>query len=185
MADTQSMPQPIVPSTGKKRKRLSADPNAHHSSKRASLEQNHDQINRTSQAFADDFAAQLQNATHGMTDSASSTAAVALSANQLSPDSHGLSFASNGTGPDQGQLPSSFDMSDPSTQPTQSSPYVLPPGYKPQDNGQQGSPGQDSTNGTPNKPVVGTDEWHKLRRDNHKEGSFSLFPITSHSNHIP
>lgn len=27
------------------------------------------------------------------------------------------------------------------------------------------------------KPAVGTEEWHKLRKDNHKEGSFGLIPF--------
>ena len=105
----------------------------------------------------------------------SNAAAVALGANPLNPDAPNMSFNSNGTGADPGQQLSSFDMSDTPTQPTQSSPYGLSSTYKPQDSNPPGSSGGDTANGTPNKPLVGTDEWHKLRRDNHKEGTFLLF----------
>lgn len=165
------MAQPITASS-KKRKRATADQNADGSNaKRASLARNGDQLNGVPQTFnPDDFVVQqLQNATHDM----SNTAAAALGANPLSPDTQGLSFGSNGTSTDQAQPISSFDMADPSTQPTHSSPYVLPPGYKAQDDPPPGSSGQDSANGTSNKPVAGTPEWAKLRRDNHKEGKSS------------
>ena len=39
-------------------------------------------------------------------------------------------------------------------------PYVPPP-----------SSVRDGVNGSPSKPAVGTDEWHKQRKDNHKEGT--------------
>ena len=38
--------------------------------------------------------------------------------------------------------------------------------------GQQ-APTKGAANGNSNKPAVGTDEWHKQRRDNHKEGMTS------------
>lgn len=40
--------------------------------------------------------------------------------------------------------------------------------------------GQHSPNagGTPSKPAVGSEEWHKIRKDNHKEGQ--LLPLDSH-----
>ena len=170
MADTQIMPQPITTGT-KKRKRAAVDSNTDAISKRTSGG-HHDHINGTSQTFAEDFAQQLQSATHNMNNSMSNTAAVALNTNPLSPDAPSISFNSSGTGPDPNQQLSSFDMSDPSTQPTQSSPYMMG-AYKPQDS-TQGNTGRESTNGTSNKPVVGTDEWHKLRRDNHKEGKHLL-----------
>lgn len=38
----------------------------------------------------------------------------------------------------------------------------------------QGAASQQSpTTGTPSKPPVGSEEWHKVRRDNHKEGMLS------------
>jgi transcriptional regulator CBF1 len=43
--------------------------------------------------------------------------------------------------------------------------------------GGQHSPG----GGTPSKPTVGSEEWHKIRKDNHKEGMHYLYqfrPIT-------
>ena len=172
MADTQIMPQPINTST-KKRKRLTTDSRNKLSSKRASLNHNHDDsLNGTSSTFSPaEFVHQLQNATHDVGSSMGNAAGVALDTNSLSSDPHGLSFASNGTGPDPNQQLNSFDLSDPSTQPSQSSPYTLPPGFKPQDTPAPNSSGRDSASGTLNKPLVGTDEWHKLRRDNHKEGS--------------
>ena len=45
--------------------------------------------------------------------------------------------------------------------------------------GQQ-PPTKEATNGSPNKPAVGTDEWHKQRRDNHKEGTLNPFPVLFH-----
>lgn len=40
-------------------------------------------------------------------------------------------------------------------------------------------PTEGSPSATPsaNKPVVGTDEWHKVRRDNHKEGNLPRRPV--------
>ena len=149
----------------KKRKRPSgADRLEDSMSKRQSLGQsNGDQVNGNSQGFAaEDFATQLENATANMT-SQMNTAAVALGAHSLGHDTSGLSFATNGNG-DSGQQLSSFDLGDPSTQATQQSPY-LSPAFKP-----TSSNGHDSSGGTPSKPQVGTVEWHKLRRDNHKEG---------------
>ena len=177
MADTQIMPQAIAPST-KKRKRASANPNADHpNSKRTSLAQNNDHINRASHGFSAEeaFAQQLQDATHNLGHSVGNATALALGTNTLSQgDAPSLSFTTNGTGADHSQLPSSFDLSDPSTQPGQASPYMMVPGYKSsQENGQQGNSGQEASNGTPGKPAVGSDEWQKLRRDNHKEGKSS------------
>ena len=168
MADTQIMPQPIAPST-KKRKR-NAD---HSSSKRASLAQNNEHLNGASQSFsAEAFAQQLQDATQDLRHSVGNATALALG------EGPSLSFTSNGTGADHSQLPSSFDLSDPSTQPGQASPYIMVPGYKPsQENGQPGSSGQETSNGTPGKPTVGSDEWQKLRRDNHKEGKVVFFQV--------
>lgn len=40
--------------------------------------------------------------------------------------------------------------------------------------GRQLSSGGES--GQPRKPTVGSDEWHRIRRDNHKEGTLETFP---------
>lgn len=39
-------------------------------------------------------------------------------------------------------------------------------------NGDPSSPGLDAITPGGSKPAVGSDEWHKVRRDNHKEGTF-------------
>lgn len=41
-----------------------------------------------------------------------------------------------------------------------------------QGQGQGPVSGHSPTGNTPGKPTVGSDEWHKVRRDNHKEGTF-------------
>ncbi|KAK3169361.1 hypothetical protein OEA41_008744 [Lepraria neglecta] len=103
-----------------------------------------------------------------------STAAAALAANmpQLTvPRPTELSFPSTGSGndPDR-QLDSSFDMGGGSDgdhhhhNHNQGPPYNL--------DAYQGDPvgqAQTSDGGGGTKPAVGTDEWHKVRRDNHKE----------------
>lgn len=104
-----------------------------------------------------------------------STAAAALAANmpQLTvPQPTELSFPSTGSGndPDR-QLDSSFDIGGGSdgdqNHHTQGAPYNL--------DAYQGNTGVDvqssrDAEGGGVKPAVGTDEWHKVRRDNHKEG---------------
>lgn len=114
-------------------------------------------------------------ASHGMTDNSTnpgSTAAAALAGimPQLTvPQPTELSFVSTGSGTDADrQLDSSFDMGgDNGPNPNvQGSPYGM--------GGFQGTATQvpnarETSNGGP-KPAVGSDEWHKVRRDNHKEG---------------
>jgi bHLH factor len=41
-----------------------------------------------------------------------------------------------------------------------------------QGQGSQHSPGGGTT---PSKPAVGSEEWHKIRKDNHKEGRYCSF----------
>ena len=80
-----------------------------------------------------------------------------------------LSFVSTGSGTDPDrQLDSSFDLGGDNgpNHHVQGSPYGM--------GGFQGTAAQvqnarDASNGGP-KPAVGSDEWHKVRRDNHKEG---------------
>lgn len=167
MADESGL-HPSHNTSNKKRKRPSADRNLDDSaSKRQSLGQSNGvQVNGNSQAFtSDDFAAQLRDATENM-GNPMNTAAVALGAHSLGHDTSALSFATNGNG-DSAQQLSSFDLGDPSSQTTQQSPY-LSPAFKTIP--AQVANRHGSSDGTPSKPQVGTDEWHKLRRDNHKEG---------------
>ena len=103
-----------------------------------------------------------------------STAAAALAANMphmTVPQPTDLSFPSTSGTDTERQIDSSFDMGGGSDgdQPhhTQGSTYNL--------DAYQGNPGTQTLNieggGAGVKPAVGTDEWHKVRRDNHKEGS--------------
>jgi hypothetical protein len=168
MAEAQVM-QPSHGAANKKRKRP-IDSNTDDSIvKRANMAHNNDHLNGTFPP--DDFAQQLQSATQEMAGplDAVNAATVALGANMSGREASGLSFTSNGTGEQNQALGASFDLGDLSAHQTQSSPYVHAGNYKPQPNSQV-SNGHDSPNGTPNKPVVGTEAWHKQRRDNHKEG---------------
>lgn len=102
---------------------------------------------------------------------APTTAAAALAANmpQLTvpqPTDFSFSNSASGTDPDR-QLDSSFDMGGGSDEGqnhhTQGTPYNL--------DAYQGGPaahGHDADSG--GKPAVGSEEWHKVRKDNHKEG---------------
>lgn len=104
-----------------------------------------------------------------------STAATALAANmpQLTvPQPTELSFPSTGSGngPDR-PMDSSFDMGGGSdgdqVHHTPGAQYSLE-AYQGAGTG-DAQPGRDPE-GSGAKPAVGTDEWHKVRRDNHKEG---------------
>ena len=102
------------------------------------------------------------------------TAAAALAASmpQLTvPQPTNFSFSNSGSGTDPDrQLDSSFDMGGGSDEGqnhrTQGTPYNLD-AYQPGASAQ----GQDADNNA--KPPVGSEEWHKVRRDNHKEGEIS------------
>ena len=102
--------------------------------------------------------------------SSSTTAAAALAASmpQLTvPQPTELSFPSTNSGNEEDrQVESSFDMGpDNMQQHAEGAPYNL---------GAYGAPNGDqiqgSSGGGPGKPAVGSDEWHKVRKDNHKEG---------------
>ena len=104
---------------------------------------------------------------------APTTAAAALAASmpQLTvPQPTDFSFSNSGSGTDADRpLESSFDMGGASDEGqnhhTQGTPYNLD-AYQ----GGAAAHGQDADSG--GKPPVGSDEWHKVRRDNHKEGEF-------------
>ncbi len=96
-----------------------------------------------------------------------STAADALRQNMPSltvPQPTDLSFQSTNTVDDEDQGGSSFNLGADTSQNNHSegAPYNLDP-YPGEGPRHQGGAGG-------NKPAVGSDEWHKVRRDNHKEG---------------
>ena len=106
----------------------------------------------------------------------SSTAAAALAASmpQLTvPQPTELSFPSTNSGNDEDrQLDSSFDLGpDNGHQIAEGATYNLG-AYA----GTNGDQIQGSSTGS-GKPPVGSDEWHKVRKDNHKEGN--AFPSKS------
>lgn len=86
------------------------------------------------------------------------------------PQSTDLSFVSSGSGPEgDRQLDSSFDLGGPDVGPNhnvQGSPYNMG-GFS----GGQVQGAREASNGGGIKPAVGSEEWHKVRRDNHKEGT--------------
>lgn len=119
----------------------------------------------------------VNNANHGLPDNsnASSTAAAALAGiiPQLTvPQPTELSFVSTGSGTDgDQQLDSSFSLGVPDNGQNpnvQGSPYNLS-GFQGGTSAQLQAAREASNGGGP-KPPVGSDEWHKVRRDNHKEG---------------
>ena len=109
----------------------------------------------------------------------SSTAAAALAGimPQLTvPQPTELSFASTASNNDRDpQLDSSFDISgqnDGQNHHSQGTPYNL--GSFPGGTAAQVQAARESSSGGGSKPPVGSDEWHKVRRDNHKEGELTL-----------
>ena len=107
------------------------------------------------------------------THDASSTAAAALAAQLNVPHHSDISFASTGSGTD-GDRPidSSFDLSGGDGSQTN---HVHGVPYMSSFNNTGGTAAQvhaarEASIGGGVKPTVGSDEWHKVRRDNHKEG---------------
>lgn len=100
-----------------------------------------------------------------------STAAAALAAQLTVPQPTELSFPSANAGNDEDRIDSSFDMgvTDGSQHHhTEGTPYNL-------DSFDGATVAQmqaarDATGSGGSKPTVGSDAWHKVRRDNHKEG---------------
>ena len=132
--------QPPVSGTNKKRKRASDAGHDGGSPKRPPM--NGDHIDQTS-AYGADFVQHLQNATHGVSDPVG---------NGLGSDNPALPYGTNGEG-----QTGSFDMSDTNHQGT---PYNYQAMYK--------HPETDAT--ARSKPAVGSEEWHRNRKDCHKEG---------------
>ena len=112
----------------------------------------------------------------------STTAAAALAAGMIPqltvPQPTELSFVSTGSGTDDGdhQLDTAFNMGgqeNGQSHHTQGTPYNL---GNFQGTAAQVQAARDSANAGI-KPAVGTDEWHKVRRDNHKEGKRSVINL--------
>ena len=127
-------------------------------------------------ALSQQLARHVAGANHNLPDGSnpSSTAAAALAGimPQLTvPQPTELSFATttSGNDPDR-QLDSSFDIGGQNDGPNhhaQSTPYSL--SSFPGGTAAQVQAAREASNGG-NKPPVGSEEWHKVRRDNHKEG---------------
>ncbi len=135
-------------------------------------------------ALSQQLARHVAGVNQGLPDGSnpSSTAAAALAGimPQLTvPQPTELSFASTASGTDRDQqLDSSFDIggqNDGQNQHTQGTPYNL--GSFQGGTAAQVQAARESSNGGGNKPPVGSEEWHKVRRDNHKEGEL---PPSSH-----
>ena len=122
----------------------------------------------TYNAVRDEVARRLADST-----SSSTTAAAALAASMphmTVPQPTELSFPSTNSGNDEErQVDSSFDIGPESTHHhADGSQYTI--GAYTGTNGEQ-NPALSGNAST--KPAVGTDEWHKVRKDNHKEGTLS------------
>ena len=165
-----------------KRKRETSD-HMGEGRKRGSIPNNLNGNNHGEWAAADqDFAALSQHLArhpstqqHGQETNATpgSTAAAALAGMMPTltvPQPTDISFASTATaGDNDRQLDSSFDMGGPDSDQNQqahSTPYTV--------GTFQGTAAQvqaaRETTGSGMKPAVGSAEWHKVRKDNHKEG---------------
>ena len=130
----------------------------------------------TNDSNSNDFSHISQELARHVAGAMPSTAAAALAASmpQLTvPRPTELSFPSNGPDTDaERQLDSSFDMGGGSdgdqNHQTQGASYNLS-AYQ-GDSAAQGQAGREIEGVGGSKPAVGSDEWHKVRRDNHKEG---------------
>ena len=101
---------------------------------------------------------------------ATSTAAAALAANGLGQPGD-ISFMSTGSGTDGDQVSSSFDLGMGGNGQTQhAGPYSLQTFSSQPNTTAQVQAARDAMHGSGAKPVVGSEEWHKVRKDNHKEG---------------
>ena len=117
---------------------------------------------------------------------ATSTAAAALAGiypTMTVPQPTDLSFASAASGPDPDRnLDPSFGLTehDGGQHPHGAGNFDIE-GVARQ--GQQQLSGRESSSSQ--KPTVGSDEWHRVRRDNHKEGSYAPLPSCRDGNHDP
>ena len=125
---------------------------------------------------SEEYSIQQQVARHVANHNASSsTAAAALAASmpQLTvPQPTELSFPSTNSGNEEDrQVDSSFDIGQDSTQ------HHSEGGSYNHFANTNGDQTQSSGGNGHSKPAVGTEEWHKVRKDNHKEGASNTTPI--------
>lgn len=185
------MEQPLQHKTSAKRKRESSDQNGNRKqppqwpSPPIDVQGNGHVSDSAGNYFAhptNELSITQQIANH-LANTSTSTAAAALAANmpQLTvPQPTELPLPSTGSGNEgERQLDTSFDMGGGSdgdqNHHAQGGPYNLDP--------YQANSGPDTQSSRDHeaggmKPAVGTDEWHKVRRDNHKEGQSARYAIT-------
>lgn len=167
-----------------KRKRDTSDQGGDGKKRGVSMNNGHDEWSGSSSDFSA-LSHQLarhvnSNTGHANGANASSTAAAALAGLMPSltvPQPTELSFTSTGSGNDGD---SSFEMSgqeNGQNQHSQGTPYNLGSfqgtGTAAQVEAARAQASAMANAGGPGKPAVGSDEWHKVRRDNHKEGRCS------------
>ena len=129
-------------------------------------------------------------AQHLAAESSQAAAALAASMPHMTvPQPTELSFPSTGSGGDtERHIDSSFDMGAGSdgdqNQHTQGGHFSVDTMYAGNPNQQ---PQSHEGGGGGVKPAVGTDEWHKVRKDNHKEGPYSssVSKQEHHANDLP
>ena len=111
----------------------------------------------------------------------SSTAHAALMAAQFTnPQNPNMSFTSNGSGTDGERVDTSFDTNGADSSQThlsQGPPYQVPSYTALGSTAAQVQAAREASNGGGIKPQVGTEEWHKIRKDNHKEGMFAFLAL--------
>ncbi|MCJ1480396.1 basic helix-loop-helix protein [Schaereria dolodes] len=120
--------------------------------------------------FSQQLSSHASTSTHTMqnSSSATSTAAAALAAH-MAPQNNDISFGSTNSGTDGAALvDSSFDTSGGDSSQNRQTLYNLVPFNATGGTAAAVQAAREASNGGP-KPPVGSDEWHKVRRDNHKE----------------
>ena len=164
-----------------KRKRDTSDQGGDGKKRGPSMNSGHDDWSNSTSDFStlSHQLARHVNSNNGQANgaNASSTAAAALAGLMPSltvPQPTELSFTSTGSGPDGD---SSFEMSgqeNGQNHHSQGTPYNLGSfqgtGTAAQVEAARAQASALANAGGPGKPAVGSDEWHKVRRDNHKEG---------------
>ncbi|MCJ1237823.1 basic helix-loop-helix protein [Varicellaria rhodocarpa] len=170
----------------KKRKRGSADdssgddPGAKRGSVNVNTNGNH--VNGSMDSFGDALNSSASNDYSNLsqlrhagtsTHEASTTAHAALLAAQFAnPQNPNMSFTSNGSGTDGERVDSSFDTNGAESSQThlsQGTGYQVPSYASLGSTAAQVQAAREASNGGGVKPQVGTEEWHKIRKDNHKE----------------
>ena len=115
---------------------------------------------------------QLLQHSNRSNNTAPSTAAAALAARLTVPQPTDISFQSTTTVNDEEPMESSFEMSGVdgnSNSHAEGTPYNLD-AYS----GNGATTSQQTVGIGTGKPTVGSEEWHKVRKDNHKEGSLPV-----------